>query len=132
MAAAVSAPSTLRLVSLPEGFSLANQPLPTAPIGQRHVGPKPGSGSCAAGPLKARVEQNWTAKPPHCWRIADRRAVVAQRVGALRTRPKRTNTALPFIPEVNRRVQRRASSVGCASHTQATRYRCWDHSRVDV
>jgi hypothetical protein len=32
-------------------------------------------------------------------------------------RPKRINTALPFIAEVNRRVQGCASSVGCAAHT---------------
>jgi hypothetical protein len=30
--------------------------------------------------------------------------------------PKRTNTALPFIAEVNRRVKRCASPAGCATH----------------
>ena len=42
--------------------------------------------------------------------------MVAKRVGTSMPRPKRTNTALPFIAEVNLRGKGCASSVGCAAH----------------
>jgi hypothetical protein len=53
MAAAVSAASTLRFASLAAGFSSGNPAFADGAVALVLGGTETGSGSCAAGPLKA-------------------------------------------------------------------------------
>jgi hypothetical protein len=116
MAVTVSAASTLRLASFAQGFSSGKPAFADGAGALVTRGAEAGSGSCAAGPLSDGLSKldGEAVAMTGAWSTS----ALGQPSAYLPNvpRPKKTNTALPFIVEVNPRAKGCASSVGCMVH----------------